>query len=141
MRKHLNHYRGSKSSKPAKAKRDANPSSERGAPAPIDNPLFDSRLESEVEWHIKVLDYLLPKQDHPVDAHILFCAICEALMSIGLVEWEVTAAGTLIKLKPHYRRTASIIVVLFSVAEVILQCHKEGLGPDKCIDKAIDMQN
>jgi hypothetical protein len=140
MRKHSRHCFNQSLPEPViKMKDSAQPSSdERGH---ILNPIFDERLQSEIEWCIKVLDRLLPVFDQPVDSDICYRAICETLMSVGLVAREATPEGTVMKLKPQYRRGGPMIVLFHTVLGVVLEGVRDGLGPDECVDKGLDMRN
>jgi hypothetical protein len=106
------------------------------------NPHFDSRLLTEMKWHSDVLARFLPEAEiQPLTFEIIERVICEGLMSLGMVVQHLTVEGTTLKLDTSYKRCGELVVLFFSMHEVVSDRLAKGLELDRCLDAAFETNN
>jgi hypothetical protein len=104
-------------------------------------PHYDDRLAAEVTWYASVLDRLFPQSGPRLTSGMVCRAICETLMSVGLAVCDQDGEWAMLKLSADYRRSASILVLLFAVLEVVSDGIKEGCSDDECLNRASEFED
>src|SRR4051812_40048450 len=90
-----------------------------GGKGPLLNGRPDQRLCLEIRWYINVIDRFLVLRHPSVEQNLVHRAVCEGLMCVGLIECDDRSGATLLSLARSYRRSDSLLVLLFSSLETL----------------------
>jgi hypothetical protein len=105
------------------------------------SPRYNDRLLAEVKCYTSVLDRLLPLSGPGLELGLVCRAICEALMSVGLVVCDKSCVPPALSLSTNYERCPPNVVLLFAVLEVVYQNAKQGRSDDECLSRALQAGN
>src|SRR5690349_10198585 len=112
-----------------------------GGKGPLLKARHDQRLCLELRWYMKAIDCVLVRRHPSLDQSLAHRTLCEGLMCIGLVECDDRSGTTVLSLARSYRRSDSLLVLLFSALETLSGELNSGKELEDALDRALEPNN